>query len=120
MKRVWFAFGFIILSVLLCVYEQGYVKNTCEEMTSILVEAQIAEETKNDRVRDEKIKELQDYWKRKNDFLFMFSEHGGLDELGGAIRSLERAHNMRSEIEETRNKVVVYYENERITFANIF
>ena len=119
MKRVWFAFVFIALCTGLCIYEQCYVKNCCENMISILEQAQECEKKKDSKGRNEKIDELQGYWKKRNDFLFAFSEHGGLDELAENIRSLKMAHNMKSALAETKALVNIYYENEKISFSNV-
>ena len=119
MKRVWFAVLFIVLCVGLAAYEQVYVRNCCERMISILGEAQQFEKEKNSELRDKKIDELQKYWKKHNDFLFVFSESGGLDDLAGHIRSLKEAHNMKSALAETKALVKIYYENEKVSFSNV-
>ena len=119
MKRVWFAVVFIALCIGLSVYEQCYVKTSCENMIMILEQAQRFEKEKNENGRNQKIEELQSYWKKRNDFLFAFSEHGGLDELAENIRSLKEAHNMKSALAETKALVKIYYENERISFSNV-
>ena len=120
MKRVWFAVIFITLCAALCTYQQAYVKESCDYMEALLDDAQRFEEVKSEKERDEKINELQEYWKKKNDFLFIFSEHQTIDELALNIRSLDKAHNMKSALAETKTLVIIYYENERITLANIF
>ena len=38
MKRVWFAVIFILLCAGLCVFEQIYVRDCCENMISVLEE----------------------------------------------------------------------------------
>ena len=119
MKRVWFAVIFILLCAGLCVYEQCYVKNCCENMVAILEEAQEFEKAKDKENRDKKIDELQKYWQEKNDFLFAFSEHSTLDDLAKNIRSLKAAHSMKSALEETKALVRIFYEDERISFSNV-
>ncbi|MBQ9531117.1 MAG: DUF4363 family protein [Eubacterium sp.] len=119
MKRVWFAVVFILLSAGLCIYEQYYVKTSCENMIQILEQAQEFEEAKDSENRNKKIDELQSYWKSRNDFLFAFSEHSTLDELAQYIRSLKAAHSMKSSLEETKALVLVFYEDARISFSNI-
>ena len=119
MKRVWFAVIFILLSIGLCVYEQCYVKTSCENMIAILEEAQEYEKAKDETNRDKKIDELQKYWQKKNDFLFAFSEHSTLDNLALNIRSLKAAHSMKSSLEETKALVLIFCENEKISFSNV-
>ena len=119
MKRVWFAVIFIVLSIGLCVYEQYYVKSSCDNMIAIIDEAQEFEKAKDKENRDKKIDEIQSYWKKCNDFLFAFSEHGGLDDLAEHIRSLKEAHNMKSALAETKALLKIYSENEKISFSNI-
>ena len=120
MKRVWFAVVFILLCSALCIYQQGYVKRCCGELIYMLEQAQELEEAKKDDELILKIDEIQKYWKQKNDFLFVFSEHSDIDEIALYIRSLKEAHNMKSALSETKTLVIIYYENERITLANIF
>ncbi len=119
MKRVWFAVAFILLSAGLCIYQQCYVKTSCEKMFVILEEAQKFENAKDKDNRNKKIEELQRYWSARNNFLFAFSEHSTLDELAKNIRSLKAAHSMKSSLEETKVLVLIFYENERISFSNI-
>ena len=120
MKRVWFAVLFIVLCLGLCVLEQIYVNNSCKELISMIEQAQIYEKEKNKQGLDAEIEEIQSYWKRKNDILFIFSEHETLDELALNIRSLKEAHNMKSALAETKTLVMIYYENERIALSNVF
>ena len=119
MKRIWFALVFVVLCASFCVFEQAYVKDCCDNMTAILTQAQKYEKENNKTLRNEKIEELQNYWQKKNDFLFAFSEHGGLDELAENIRSLKMAHNMKSALAETKALVGIYYENEKLSFSNV-
>ena len=120
MKRVWFAIVFVVLCIGLCVFQQGYVKQCCGELGSMLELAQKYEENGEEAALKEQINKIQKYWIKRNDFLFIFSEHGTLDELAFNIRSLDKAHNMKSALAETKTLVIIYYENERITLANIF
>ena len=120
MKRVWFAVVFIALCAGLCVFEQIYVQKSCTELINLIEQAQELEEAKQSDKRDRKIDEIQEYWKQKNNFLFTFSEHETLDDLALNIRSLKEAHNMKSELSQTKTLVIIYYENERITLANVF
>jgi hypothetical protein len=120
MKRVWFAVVFIALCAGLCIYQQSYVKQCCGELASMLQQAQKYEENGEDSELKEQISRIQKYWIKHNDFLFIFSEHETLDDLAYNIRSLDKAHNMKSALAETRTLVIVFYENERITPANIF
>ena len=120
MKRIWFAILFIILCAGLCAYEQVYIKTTSTELISMLEQAQEYDKKDNSEKRDEKIKEIQKYWEEKNDFLFTFSEHETLDELALNIRSLKEAHNTKSALAETKALVIIFYEDQKISPANIF
>ena len=120
MKRVWFAIVFILLSAGLCIFQQGYVKQSCSELVLMIEQAQEYEKAKDKENLTKKIDEIQKYWKRKNDLLFIFSEHEDIDALALNIRSLKEAHNMKSALSETKTLVIIYYENERVTLANVF
>jgi len=120
MKRVWFAVAFIFLCIGLCMFEQIYVSNSCTELVSMIEQAQKYEKEKDKSNLNKEIKRIQDYWKRKNDILFIFSEHQTLDELALNIRTLKEAHNMKSALAETKTLVIIYYENEKIALSNVF
>ena len=120
MKRVWIAVALIILSGFLCAFERIQVDKTCNQLISMLEQAQEYEQADEKELRDKKIDEIQEYWNKNNNLIYVFSEHGGLDELAKNIRSLRQAHNMKSALAETKTLVIVFYENEKLTLANIF
>ena len=119
MKRVWFAVAFLALCIGLCVFEQNYVGKCCEDMISIINQAIVYENADESDKCDAKIDELQKYWIEKNDVLFIFSEHDGLDELAESIRTLNMTDDKNSALAKTKALVKIYYENERMALSNV-
>lgn len=121
MKRLWFALIFLIIAASLCTYEQIYIKNTCVELTAQIEEAKAAAQNENEKELENKIKSIKSNWEKKNSCLFAFSDHSALDDLASSIRSLQAdSDDIKDALEETRALVLVFYENQRITFANVF
>lgn len=108
MKRIWIAAVLIITSVILCTSEQIYVKNFYQTVCTL--------------AEEEKPKELKEYWENKNDTVYIFSHHDVLDDLAQLISALddEKNEQTKNELSEIQAVAKVYYENQRITFSNIF
>ena len=119
MNRVWIAVVFIAVCIGLCVFEQNYVCKSCDKMLSMINQAQEYENAEQSEKSDKKIAELQKYWLKRNDVLFIFSEHDGLDELAESIRTLNMTDDKKSALAKTKALVKIYYENERIALSNV-
>ncbi len=88
-------------------------------MSERLETAMKYDEQKNSPMLKRSIEDIQQYWKDNNDIIFTMTNHGVLDELSREIRALnpDRVENSLFKIRATLN---VFYENQRITFSNIF
>lgn len=118
MKRIWFAVVFILIAAALCAGEQTYVKQVYNELNS---EISRAEQYESPEDLADAIKNIQNYWDDNNDLLFTLADHSVLDDLGTSIRSLDpNDEDVKSVMAEIKALNDVFYENEKITLANIF
>ena len=121
MKRIWFAVVFLLIAAAVCTYEQIYVKNICAELTAQIEEAKALAESGNEKELESKINSIKSNWEKNNSRLFAFSEHAALDNLASSIRSLHAdSEDIKDALEETRALTIVFYENQKVTLANVF
>lgn len=109
MKRVWFAVIFLLVSAVLCAVEQHCVNKFYNELS---VKIDLAEKD------TDKVNDVVDYWDEKNDLIYTLTNHIALDDLSAAIHALKKADE-KPDLEKVRALLTVFYENQRITFANI-
>lgn len=121
MKKLWFAGLFLILTLSLCTAQQLYVNSFYKEMTDCL---ETAENYYNKGDKDnlsKQTKEIQQLWEDNNELLFTFSNHTALNELGQRIRGMsDYSTNKQELIAEAKSWTKIFYENEKISFSNIF
>ncbi len=118
MKRVWFAVIFLFVLLVLCFAEQHFINNFYSEMSE-RVDAAIEYQKVGDGRLESAVEEIKDYWFKNNDLIFTLTNHGVLDMLSADIRSLETSE-LENDLNEVKAMLNVFYENQRITFANIF
>ncbi|HBA93151.1 MAG TPA: hypothetical protein DCZ02_00885 [Ruminococcaceae bacterium] len=108
MKRIWIAVVLIAISLTLCATEQIKVEKFYQTIYTLADEGNP--------------KELKEYWKEKNDSVYIFSHHDMLDELAQSIEALDEEKNEQTgpALDVIKAIVKVYYENQRITMSNIF
>lgn len=108
MKRIWIAVFLLVLSAGLCTFEQTYIEDFCDRATHMAEQGEADELTK--------------LWDKKNDIIYIFSEHDMVDDLAVSIKSLETADREEKEetLKEIKSLIYAYHENQRITFSNIF
>lgn len=118
MKRIWFAILFLALSVGLCVGEQMYSKKVYNDINSIIAEY---DENGNNEDKSRTVNRIKDYWDKHNDLLFTIEESEALNELGQAISGLDPDDkDIPKSLNEIKTINKFFYENQRITAANIF
>lgn len=106
MKRIWIAIAFLTLSIGICITEQVYIHTTYNEICEYI---------------DKKDTDgLYNYWSEKNDTLYAFADHKILDSLSDSINTLKDTNEKEKALIEIKAKAKTYYENQRITFSNIF
>ena len=63
----------------------------------------------------------QKLWENNNELLFTIANHSALNELGQRIRAMnDYSTNKQELIAEAKAWTLIFYENEKISFANIF
>lgn len=121
MKRLWFAVIFLAIATALCLGEQSYIRTFHRETDKRITTAITAAETKDAAALEAAVASLQQYWGKHNNLLCTLSNHTVPDELGARIRSIRtESGDLLVELESIRAFNEVLYENQRITFANIF
>lgn len=118
MKRIWFATIFLLLCVGLCTGEQLYVRKVYSDINNEI--SKIEKYEKADDIA-EGVNNIKKYWDKNNNLLFTIADHGVLDDLSTAIRSLDaKDEELKKDLTEVKSITKVFYENQKITFANIF
>ncbi|MBQ9227565.1 MAG: DUF4363 family protein [Eubacterium sp.] len=121
MKRVWFAAAFLLLAAALCIGDQWYIRTFHSEMDKKITAAMSAAEKQDMPALEADIASVQHYWSEKNDLLFTLSNHTVPDELGARIRAMRPENStITEELENVKAYNDVLYEDQKITFANIF
>ena len=115
MKRLWFAAVFLLLCIGLCFAEQHYINKFYNEMSTKLDTAIVCAEPDKEAA----VKSVKEYWGKNNNLIFTFTNHGVLDELSALIRSAD-SKSPNDDLRKARATLEVFYENQKITFANIF
>ena len=121
MKRAWFAVIFLIIVGLLCTGEQYFLHRFCHTLNAKIDYAIACCDNEDSRQAQYAIEDVQQYWAKHNDLLFVTSAHGGINELGVQIRALDADNKeVKNELKHTKALNTIYFENEKISFANIF
>lgn len=120
MKRLWFAFIFIVLCVLACAYEQYVVKSAYEDIVAVIdsaIEAGALEEKAEYCL--EIAEEWGDYYKK----IALISDHSMLENADISIRLLEESTDgsgLDELLLQTKSELERIYESSRINLSNIF
>ena len=121
MKRLWFAIIFLCIAAGLCAGEQMYVRSLYTEMSEKISAAEAALDNNKQKEYVKQTKEIAKLWNDKNDLLYAVSEHGILDSVAVQIRSMPYGEgDEKKELHSLRAQLFAYYENEKISLANIF
>lgn len=125
MKRLYIAAAFLLLSVGLCIFEQYTVTTSYENATQIIDTA--IEEVRNGDYEkaQESCHTLQEYWSQRQRYMAPIIEHGALDDASSTISALEylaesKSDSLSDELITAKNQVKAIYENQKITFGNVF
>lgn len=117
MKRIWFAIIFLAITIGFCVGEQIYVKKVYDDLNR-----QISEATEYEDFEDlvNSIVNMQMYWQKHNDILFSISYQDNLDDLSIAIKTLDpQDDDIYLKLQEVKACNFVFYENQRLSIANV-
>ncbi|MGN1201838.1 MAG: DUF4363 family protein [Eubacterium sp.] len=125
MKRLYVAFCFLAIAVSLCIFEQ-YTVNTSYKEATAFINTAIEEVEKEDYdSAKETCKKLSDYWGEKQKYMAAMIDHGSLDDANLTINSLEeladsKSDSLEDELITAKNQIKSMYENQKITFGNVF
>lgn len=121
MKRIWFAVVFLIVSFAACLFEQIYIDKVFDNITVKLDSAQEYAEIKDTKNMKKEIDELTSYWEKSHIILCSIGEHNDIDELSTEIKSLntKSEDEIKNALDETKARIDIYYENQKMSFANI-
>ena len=120
MKRLWFAFIFIVLCVLACAYEQYVVKSAYEDIVYTINAAIVAE---SDEEKAEYCLEIAEEWSDYYKKIALISEHSILENTDIAIRQLNEIDDgsgLDELLKQMKSELEYIYENSRINLSNIF
>ncbi len=121
MKRLWFAVAFLIIAAGLCVGEQCFIKNFHSEMEQKITAAQSAAEEGNTEKLKQKTDEMKMYWDKNNNLICTITNHGVPNDFGSKIKSVDAdSDGVEEALAEVYGWNNVLYENQKITFANVF
>lgn len=125
MKRLYAAILFLAIAISLCVFEQYTVKTAYNEASGYINTA--IESLENDDYNTVKsaCKDLNNFWGEKQKYMTAMIDHGSLDEASITIGSLEElaeneSDNLEDELITAKNQLKSIYDNQKITFGNIF
>lgn len=125
MKRLYVAIVLLLIALSLCSFEQYTVTNAYETATKYINSAIDGLENDDYEKVQSSCRELGEYWSKKYPYMSAMIDHGSLDETGVTINSLnDLAKNKSDELENelitVKNQIKNIYENQKITFGNVF
>lgn len=125
MKRIYIAVLFLAVAVSLCIFEQYTVSSAYRETTEYLNMA-IEEVEKEDYESAKRTcGNLRDYWSQKQKYMAAMIDHGSLDDTSITILALEEladteSDSLEDELITAKNQIKSIYDNQKITFGNVF
>lgn len=125
MKRLYVALCFLAVAISLCIFEQYTVNSAYKEATVYINTAMEQVDNKDFENAKNTCKSLNDYWNKKQKYMAAMIDHGALDDAGVTINNLEelaenKSDSLEDELITAKNQIKSIYENQRITFGNIF
>ena len=122
MKRLWFAFIFIVLCVLACAYEQYVVKSAYEDIVSVIDKAIEAD---SDEEKAQCCLEITEEWDNYYKKVTLVTNHSILESADISVSDLKmQAQNGSDKLDELltqiKSELEHIYESSRINLSNIF
>lgn len=125
MKRLYIAFAFLAIAISLCIFEQCMV-NTIYKETSAYIDTAIEDISRQDYDSAESAcTKLNHYWDKKQKYMAAMIDHDSLDDVSITINNLKdlaqnQSDSLEDELITAKNQIKGMYDNQRITFGNIF
>lgn len=125
MKRLYVAIIFLAAAISLCIFEQYTVKNAYKEASGYINTAIESLENDDYTTVQSACKNLNNFWGEKQKYMTAMIDHGSLDEASVTISSLEElaeneSDSLEDELITAKNQLKSIYDNQKITFGNIF
>lgn len=125
MKRLYVALCFLVIAISLCIFEQYTVNKTYIDTTEYINIAIAAVEKEDYDAAKNTCKKLNNYWGEKQKYMTAMIDHGSLDDASITINNLEdmaesKSESLAEELITAKNQIKSIYENQRITFGNVF
>lgn len=108
MKKIWIAVVLLIISAGICTYEQIYIEDFCDKMVYM--------------TEHEDADGIKKLWDKKNDTIYIFSEHDMVDDLAVSIEQLnsKNGEKQKEALAEIRALTYAYHENLGLHFQTFF
>lgn len=125
MKRLYIAIIFLVISISLCIFEQYTVQETYKTATRYINSAIEAVDNNDYKKAANDCKRLNDFWGEKQKYMTAMIDHGCLDDANLTIGSLEelaknKNESLEQELINAKNHIKSIYQNQKITFGNVF
>lgn len=126
MKRLWFAFVFLLIAIGLCTFEQYSVRNTYNTLSKLTASLEESAEKEDYKACEETSKKIEKIWMKQYPYMSAMIEHTSLDDAKITIFSLsglakeEEKEELLSKIGETKYMLEAIYKSQLPTFGNIF
>lgn len=125
MKRLYVALCFLSIALALCIFEQYTVRDAYKNATAYLNTAIEAVENEDYEKAQQTCKKLNNYWGEKQRYMTAMIDHGSLDDASLTINSLEelaegKSDSLQDQLITAKNQIKSIYENQKITFGNVF
>lgn len=120
MKRLWFAFIFIVLCVLACAYEQYVVKSAYTDIVAVI---DLAMEAGSDEEKAQYCLEIAEEWNDYYKKVALIADHSILESADISIRQLEEntdGNSLDEILVQTKSELERIYESSRVNLSNIF
>lgn len=125
MKRLYIAIGLILIALAVCITDQCTIKSAYTKTNAYIDSALTALENDDFDSTQKNCRELKEYWDKIYPFLTAMIDHDALDEAKLTINSLqkieeEEADEMRTGLYSAKSQLSLIYDNQRVTFGNVF
>lgn len=125
MKRLYVALCFLVIAISLCIFEQYTVNKTYKDVTAYINTAIEYTQKEDYSNAGATCKKINDYWNDKQKCMTAMIDHSSLDEAGVTINNLEElaeeeSDSLTQELITAKSQIKSIYDNQRITFGNVF
>ena len=114
MKRIWFAVIFMLLCAASCAGEQIYLTDTYGEICEIT-------QAVSKKPSKKGVEEIKRFWNKNDSIYYIIWDHSAVNDLALAINALDSdSDEIKKDLADIKNAGKALYDNERLSFDNIF